>query len=331
MKNQLACVICLISFSAVAQIGAKAQQNKIQGIWQNSQSGFQMVLMLNPDGSGEFDGEPVKYTIAGNKLSVTQSGVVTNYSFNLQGNSLTLSGGDLEGSVIFSRNGAAVSQPVAEGQEVQTIQKQQPSSSATTTNSKSLIGAWSGNGETIEFRSDGQCTYLGNSFSYQHTSEQITFITNQGNMVFGYSIQGDQLTLNANGKNIVYKKGSVPAANTGKGGVAMELVGEWCYMNMSTNSQSSRCIILNADGTYRYTSESSRSVNTDTFSGGTSSQGADQGTWYVQGDRIYYNSQTNGTGSYRLEKRNHPKNVSDPMIVLDGESFVTTTLRQPWR
>lgn len=276
MKNQLAWVICLIliSFSAVVQIGAKAQQNKIQGIWQNSQSGFQMVLMLNPDGSGEFDGEPVKYTIVGNKLSITQSGVATNYSFNLQGNSLTLSGGDLEGSVIFSRNGAALSQPVAEGQEVQPIQKKQPSASATTTNSKSLIGAWSGNGETIEFRSDGQCTYLGNTFSYQRTPEQITLITNQGNMVFGYSIQGDQLTLNANGKNIVYKKGSVPAANSGKGGVAMELVGEWCYMNMSTNSQSSRCIILNGDGTYRYTSESSRSVNTDTFSAGTSSQGA---------------------------------------------------------
>jgi hypothetical protein len=51
----------------------------------------------------------------------------------------------------------------------------------------------------------------------------------------------------------------------------------------------------------------------------------------VQGDRIYYNSQTQGQGSYRLEKRNHPKNVGDPMIVLDGEAYVTATLKAPWR
>ena len=102
-------------------------------------------------------------------------------------------------------------------------------------------------------------------------------------------------------------------------------------MNMNTNSQTSRCITLNADGSYLYHTEASRSVNTETFSGGTASQGDDRGTWYVQGDRIYYNSPTTGQGSFTLEKRNHPKNVNDPMIVINGESFVTTTLRDPWR
>jgi hypothetical protein len=102
-------------------------------------------------------------------------------------------------------------------------------------------------------------------------------------------------------------------------------------MNMNTNSQSSRCITLYADGTYYYTENSSRSVNTDAVSGGTASQGEDRGTWSVLGDRIYYHSRANGDGSYKLEKRNHPKNVNDPMIVLDGEPYVTTTQRAPWR
>jgi hypothetical protein len=101
-------------------------------------------------------------------------------------------------------------------------------------------------------------------------------------------------------------------------------------INQGTSS-SSRCITLNADGTYIYNSESSRSVNTPDYYGGTNAQNSDQGTWYVNGDRIYYNSQTTGQGSYRLEKRNHPKNVNDPMIVLDGEAYVTATQRPPWR
>jgi len=109
------------------------------------------------------------------------------------------------------------------------------------------------------------------------------------------------------------------------------LVGKWCYMNNSLNSSTNRCITLNANGTHSYKSENSRTVNTAELYGGTASQGGDQGTWYVQGDRIYYNSQTQGQGSYRLEKRNHPKNSGDPMIVLDGEAYVTATLKAPWR
>ncbi len=62
---------------------------------------------------------------------------------------------------------------------------------------------------------------------------------------------------------------------------------------------------------------------------GTNSQGADRGTWYVQGDRIYHNSQTRGQGSYQLQKLNHPKN-RDPMIVLDGEAYVTYYQKPPW-
>jgi hypothetical protein len=71
------------------------------------------------------------------------------------------------------------------------------------------------------------------------------------------------------------------------------------------------------------------STNTNSFSGGTSSQNSDSGTWWVVGDRIHYNSQTQGQGSYQLIKRNHPKN-GDPMIVLDGTSYVTYYQKAPW-
>lgn len=306
----------------------------IQGIWQNSDFGYQMTLMLNADGTGEFDGEVIRYAIQGNRLTMMIDGQSITYTYGLSGENLNLSGGDLDASITFSKAGGA-------HQEIASMPPsppQPPSDPPTpSANSGSLLGVWSGNGETIEFKNNGQCAYLGNTFYYQSTPSQITLQTNNGNIVFNYSIKGNQLTIAGNAGQVVYTRGTNnnTAATAGAKGIAMELVGKWCWVNVNTTntggSSSSRCIVLNADGTYTYEAERSMSVNTDAYYGGTSSQSSDRGTWYVQGDRIYYNSQSTGQGSYRLEKRNHPKNVNDPMIVLDGEAYVTATYRQPWR
>lgn len=326
-------LLWLIAFPGIAQIGAKVQQQtKIYGIWQNSQFGYQMTLMLNPDGSGEFDGEMIKFLQLGNTLSITQNGTTTKYNFNLQGNSMSLSGGDLDGTVTFSRNG----QSETSNKEVTAANNLQKQSDGN--NLVDIVGIWSGNGETIEFKANGQCAYLGNTFPYQLSPGHVTLTTSQGNIMFAYTVKGDQLSLSGNNKTVTYSKGAhsnTQSPTAGKGSVAMELVGKWCYVNVNSYnagaSSSSTCFTLNADGTYEYYSESSRSVNTPDLYGGTSSQNSDRGTWYVQGDRIYYNSQTQGSGSYRLEKRNHPKNVNDPMIVLDGETYVTFYNKPPWR
>lgn len=326
-------LLLLISFSASSQIGAKVQQQKIHGLWQNSQFGYQMTLMLNTDGSGEFDGDMIRFVTLGNTLSITQNNVTTKYSFALQGNSLSLSGGDLEGTVNFSRGGQNEI-----GSEPAPVAKQSDEIKGSS-NSQTIVGVWSGNGETIEFRNDGQCAYLGNTFQYQLSQGHVKLATSQGNVVFAYSVKGDQLSLTGNNQTVTYSKGASRNGSgqdqSGKGQVAMELVGKWCYVNVNSynsgGSSSSTCITLNADGTYEYYSESSRSVSTPDLYGGTSSQNSDRGTWYLQGDRIFYNSQTQGSGSYRLEKRNHPKNVNDPMIVLDGEAYVTAYNKPPWR
>lgn len=295
-----------------------------------------MTLMLNTDGTGEFDGESIQYTLQGNRLTMIIEGQSITYSYTLNGTTLNLSGGDLDGTISFNRAGSSP----AQNNTVQQVQRNiiPPSDpNPPSIVNPSLLGLWSTQGETIEFKNNGQCIYLGNTFNYQATSNQVTLITSNGNVAFNYSINGNQLTISGNGGQVVYSKGAAQnssAPTTGKG-VAMELVGKWCWINVnSTNtggSSSSRCIVLNADGTYTYQAERSMSVNTTDYYGGTASQSSDQGTWYVQGDRIFYNSQNSGQGSYRLEKRNHPKNVNDPMIVLDGEAYVTATMRQPWR
>jgi hypothetical protein len=329
MKNQFILSFLFISLTATAQIGAKAQRpNNLVGIWQNSTFGYQMVLMLNEDNTGEFDGESITYTASGNRLSITQSDVTTPYNYTLQNNALTLSGGDLEGAVIFTRPGVA-----AEPQPVNQKAVETPKPIAAS-NSSDLLGLWSGNGETIEFKKEGQCNYSGQTYPYTASQGQVTLTTVQGNIVMGYAVAKNQLTLVVNGKQLLYVKGAANASatnnNEGKGGMAQELVGKWCYINVnstySSSSSSSTCFTLNADGTYEYYSESSRSVE----AGSTVSQDSDRGTWSVQADRIYYNSQSRGQGSYQFQKRNHPKN-GDPMIVLDGQTYVTFYNKEPWR
>jgi hypothetical protein len=294
--------------SGTAQIGAKVQQqNKIYGVWHNSQLGFQMTLLLNPDGTGEFDGEPIKFSLQGTKLSVVQAGTTTVYNHTLNGNSLTLSGGDLDTPIIFSRSG---------GKETPAISQTTLPANQTSSN-ENLVGVWSYQNETVEFKADGTCNYLGNVFQYEVSQGHIILATAQGNVMFAYSVQGNKLNLTANGQQFIYTRGTgnnltnnsnANGTGAGTGKVAMELVGRWCYMNNSLNSSTNKCITLNADGTYLYNGESSRTVSTPDLYGGTSSQGSDSGTWYVQGNRIYYNSRTQGQGSYLLEKRNHPKN-----------------------
>jgi hypothetical protein len=200
--------------------------------------------------------------------------------------------------------------------------------------SKELIGLWSGEGEMIEFRSDGKCRYGDALYPYTLTQGFLVIETPGGSVTFSCTLKSGQLVLTANGQQSFYTKvtGAAQVKPVFKDLRNPEdLVGQWCYMKSSTGSYSGRCITLRADGTYLYVEEGSRSVQTEEVAGGTASQGTDSGTWYVEGNRLYYQSATEGSGSYRLERRNHPVNTNDPMIVLDDEPFVTTVRRAPWK
>jgi hypothetical protein len=329
-------IFILTSHSLTAQIGARIQQGKIYGVWQNSDAGFQMTLILNENGTGEFDGEEIKFSTQGDKLSLQQHGNTETYTFVLQGNLLKISGGDLDAAMTFMRNGKN-EQPATVNTNPSPSQKQPGPSSAAIDNN--LVGVWSGNNEKMEFKSNGQCLYGNQTFTYEISQGHILLTTSQGKVMMAYVVTGDQLTMTINGQKAVYTRGAgnmnTPAANAGspQGGTAMELVGKWCYVNVISGntggSTAQECIVLNGDGTYQYYSERSMSTNMPTYWGGTSSQNGDNGTWSVQGNRIYYNSVKSGQGSYQLQKMNHPKN-NDPMIVLDGKTFVTQYQKAPW-
>ena len=106
------------------------------------------------------------------------------------------------------------------------------------------------------------------------------------------------------------------------------LVGKWCYINPQANSMESMtnsCVTLNADGTYEI------SLDRSTLPGGFSiAQDTDYGTWWVQGNRVFYISQSQGEGSFRFQKLNHPRMDNLPLVVLNGQAFGAASPRDPW-
>src|SRR5262245_14544417 len=87
-----------------ARLAAQAAPN-LTGTWHAKEQGFTLVLVLNADGTGTFDDEPIKYAVKGGTLSVNDGGEVSNYTFALNGSSLRLSGGDLDQPMVFERQG----------------------------------------------------------------------------------------------------------------------------------------------------------------------------------------------------------------------------------
>lgn len=165
------------------------------------------------------------------------------------------------------------------------------------------------------------------SFDGEKQTYNYTFNEN------GLRVSGGNLEMPLNFKRVKSGNASAsptqatPTNSSGKK-LDQSLVGKWCYVNVASNysTSSQQCITVNANGTYEYYGESSTSGS----NGSTASQSSDSGTWWVEGNRVYYNSQNQGQGSYELVKRNHPK-TGDPMIVLDGTAYVTFFKKSPWQ
>jgi hypothetical protein len=69
-----------------------------------------------------------------------------------------------------------------------------------------LVGTWSRDHESMEFKADGNCIYEGHTFQYTAGKGQIKITTQQGTMVIPYSIRNDQLVINVDGQDFTYKK-----------------------------------------------------------------------------------------------------------------------------
>ena len=204
----------------------------------------------------------------------------------------------------------------------------------------SLLGRWKSDEAVIEFRADGTITINDEKYNYKVKNAVITVGNAEGSLAFPYVLEGDTLTVDAQGREVVYtrlkgKEGggggmmTTGVAEVQKEGVIPQFVGKWCYMSNLTGSNSymsSRCFVLHENGTYEYSAESSSSG----AYGSTAGQDYDSGRWTATRTTLTAYSNKHGKIVYPIELRNHPKNKNDPMIVVDGDAYVTATQRRPW-
>lgn len=196
-----------------------------------------------------------------------------------------------------------------------------------------LIGKWTSNEAKIEFLDESVMTINGDKFNYGVVGKIILVEIEDGQMEFPFTLKGNTLTVMVEGRKVVYTRSSKDDSgdeiSPNNSSIPQELAGKWCYQaNVQANDggrMSNICFTLYENGTYQYYGETSSSNPY----GGTNSQTNDAGTWSATATTLTARSNSGETKTYTLEKRNHPK-TGDPMLMVDGDAFVTFYQRQPW-
>lgn len=292
-----------------------ARPDPFAGTFQGEQVTLEMTGV-----KGQYTGT---LTIQGDKLPVTAksgNGIATGsfdvngrtYSFTLTpvGSGLKLASDGAEYTLV--RTGASAASPTRS-------ESDQPRSG-------SIVGSWRNSTGWARFNADGTGVVDGQPGRYEIRGNQLTLIGAQGQLTLPFEVRQDSLTLTVNGAPVVLNR---VREETGSGSIRPELVGKWCWISVVNAQQgarqSSQCVTLEANGAYTYTGGS------DSYNpyGGVTTQSADSGTWTATETTITAHSRSGKTTVYTLEKRNHPKN-KDPMIVLNGQTFVTYYNKPPW-
>lgn len=198
---------------------------------------------------------------------------------------------------------------------------------------ESLVGDWicREDGTKVSIRADGSLSINDADYAYKLRNGTIIVAGDEGVMTIPYELAGDRLTVQVEGREMVYERVD-PSAKTSQRSEAPNvvgaLVGKWCYLSNLTGSNSrmsSRCFVLNADGTYEYSAETSSSG----ANGSSASQEQDYGRWTATRSTLTSISESGDKTVYPIELRNHPK-TGDAMIVVDGDAYVTAYKRKPW-
>jgi hypothetical protein len=357
----------ILIISLLYQLNSYSQS--LAGTWVFNDPNMNLTMLLNADGTGEFQGASIKYSTKNGQLYVDDGINPVKYNYKLTQNSLVLSGGGMQMSVTFTRPGSEQvknsnnndnltqnqyqNQNKDQNQNVNqynnqsnsTQQSQSYSSHGSSTNigvgvsggkngSTALAGLWQGPGGKMAFYPDGTMLYNSVSYNYSFPGNQLAISGNDGSLTFSCTLSGNSLNLSQNGNSAQYTK----IASMRPESVDPQLVGKWCIVSSSYNnysgggSSSEECITLNADGTYSYSYSAERSgysANQSAY-GGTSNQNGDQGTWKSDGITITSVSRTTGkTSRYSFSKENNEN--GDPMIVIGGKKFVTAYNRPKWQ
>jgi hypothetical protein len=299
-------VALILVFLVVATLQAQADHGSLVGTWERN--GFTMTLGADGKGTLRTDKgtSQFEWQAQDGTLTIAQGDQALQYQAALSGDTLTLSGGGLLKPAVLKRAGAAGASAGA-----------------------GLVGRWRGPNGMVEFRPDGTMIFRNEAVQYRVNAQTITLTSTEGVLEIPYQLSGDTLIAVVEGVQQTLTRSDGEMQQEAGGGNPSELTGKWCYMSnvhaSNGGRMSNRCFTLYENGTYEYYSETSSSGEY----GGTASQESDSGTWTATESTITVVSQNHGTITYPYEKQNHPK-TGDPMLVIDGDAYVTFGQRPPW-
>lgn len=186
----------LILFFGLLLSAAQALANPaLHGTWSAVVDGQPMVVKFAEGGRGLVDGNPMRWQTMGNILLIEQDGDVGSYSYRLQGKQLTVSGGELGGTVVFSAGQAAAakSKPVP--------------ANGSSSSGRELVGKWckggafsanAGGGSSsmtcFELRANGTYTYEHEGSMSAYSPGMWGGTTSQSSDAGRWQVSGNRLT-----------------------------------------------------------------------------------------------------------------------------------------
>lgn len=105
-------ILWAMALTILCSASALGQQSSagLVGTWRGEAQGSPAELELRTDGSGAYNGEPLRYVVMGDNLIVNSDGETVVYLFRVRGDSLTVAGGALAVPLQLARV-APVSKP----------------------------------------------------------------------------------------------------------------------------------------------------------------------------------------------------------------------------
>lgn len=289
----LAVLALLTSGRAIAQ----GTPPNLLGTWEWSDEIYPLTLTLNPDGTGILDEEPIRYTVAPGMLTIFEEGEAIEYEFTLAGDKLTLSGGDLDETTVFVRQGG-----------------DSGSGDAAT-----LVGNWEVRDESGTYRlalnPDGTGVFDGMPLRWKLDRSALNVEKNETHVTYAVKIDPQSFTISGGDLAAPATFQRRPAAGAGAGappaaeGPAAQVAGVWVGEESSLDPQFymsfTQYVTLYADGTVGYQKAeggASRVQVTEALErfssfqmGPTGGAGGDFGRWETDGVNVtvYWNRWNN--------------------------------------
>ncbi len=111
-------IVCAAPLLLVARVlgaqgpAAAARRPHLEGLWQAKTGDELRTIMVRSDSSARFGSEVARWRVVGDSLWITLGdGVWQVYGMRLEGDKLTLSGGDLQKPASLKRVGPAAARP----------------------------------------------------------------------------------------------------------------------------------------------------------------------------------------------------------------------------